>query len=371
MHYDSYVPNLSAFHESSIYDDLSKKSKQYYEEYTPEYYTIEEGEIKKNFEEKTKKTIHGVKHYEAVRFLSEKLSEIFNIPKDNFGFVKLLAMYHDASRLHEREDKEELPNGEMFYRDASEFNIPENEKILGGLLISLKGELSNIMADKNKEQTTEIIKQFLEGVEKPLNGITITKKTSDISADEWYLLIKEHFINHLSALNLADTIDVVRVRFAKEEDAKITEKEIAKHKLNFFETGELNLKMVLKKVPNNTLINTKSEAEYKVRNLIKTHFTRVIEDEKRYFPEFRRYEIKFKDFKQEITNHIKDYPEKETKLIEEFLKNMTGQNTKELESLENFMQSYENKAMEEAQKKQNQLFIQKFTILDKEKIFQF
>jgi hypothetical protein len=128
-------------------------------------------------------------------------------------------------------------------------------------------------------------------------------------------------------LNLSDTLDVVRVRFAKKEDAKMTDEELKKHKITFNEeTGELDLERVLKKVP--------EEQRYSIKELATKHYKTVVNEEKRYFPSFRKYEETLKDFKQSAKDYINlNCNETQKKLNNDFVEKCTGESYTELRSL--------------------------------------
>lgn len=60
--------------------------------------------------------------------LANQLNNALEVPEDDRNFTKLLAAYHDSSRLHEREDKEELGNAQIFYNETAGI-LNEEERI--------------------------------------------------------------------------------------------------------------------------------------------------------------------------------------------------------------------------------------------------
>lgn len=159
-------------------------------------------------------TIHGRKHCFVCVELAKKLANIFeqggiSMSAEDKRFIALLSAFHDASRVHEEEDKEEHPNAEFFYNFALANGMSEEDAILGGLLIANKSTKA--------EKLGAAVDKFLEGCgEKKQNDVLIKEKSEAMRAKGtayWVDLIKKN--SHiLKILNVADTIDVMRVRLS-------------------------------------------------------------------------------------------------------------------------------------------------------------
>jgi hypothetical protein len=172
------------------------------------------------------KTIHDVNHclrtVHVANLLCQNYQEFGLLPQDpaRANFIALLAAFHDASRVHERLDKNEFPNGQIFYDFALKNGFSEQDAILGGLLISAKG-LADEKGDLDQE-IEKIVRTFLSGSAGHGNNITITRKVvsdEDLEAEvkRFVGLVKDRMVD-IKVVNLADTIEVMRVRLARGED---------------------------------------------------------------------------------------------------------------------------------------------------------